>query len=110
MRWGRFRSPSRARSPTRRGVFHTSSNIEASVVMALLDSHGIQSFRISGNPQAIWPMTVNALGQIQIAVAGPEADEARRVIASHRQEVGARLVRLGDAFPELEGGVGYPLQ
>jgi hypothetical protein len=39
--------------------------------MALLDSHGIQSFRISGNPQAIWPMTVNAMGQIQIAVASP---------------------------------------
>jgi ribonuclease-3 len=88
-------------------VFHTSSNIEASVVMALLDSHGIQSFRISGNPQVIWPMTVNALGQIQIAVASPEADEARRIIGSHRQEVGARLVRLEDAFTELERRVGY---
>jgi ribonuclease-3 len=88
-------------------VFHTSSHIEASVVMALLDSHGIQSFRISGNPQAIWPMTVNALGQIQIAVASPEADEARRIIGSHRQEVGARLVRLEDAFTELERRVGY---
>jgi ribonuclease III len=88
-------------------VFHTSSHIEASVVMALLDSHGIQSFRISGNPQAIWPMTVNALGQIQIAVASPEADEARRIIGSHRQEVGARLVRLEDAFTELERRIGY---
>jgi ribonuclease III len=88
-------------------VFHTSSHIEASVVMALLDSHGIESFRISGNPQAIWPMTVNALGQIQIAVASPEADEARRIIGSHRQEVGARLVRLEDAFTELERRVGY---
>ena len=75
-------------------VFHTSSNIEASVVMALLDSHGIQSFRISGNPQAIWPMTVNALGQIQVAVTSPEAEEAQRIITSHRQEMGARLVRL----------------
>jgi len=88
-------------------VFHTSSNIEASVVMALLDSHGIQSFRISGNPQAIWPMTVNALGQIQVAVAGAEADEARRIIASHRQDVGARLVRLEDACATLERRVGY---
>jgi ribonuclease III len=88
-------------------VFHTSSHIEASVVMALLDSHGIQSFRISGNPQAIWPMTVNALGQIQVAVAGAEADEARRIIASHRQDVGARLVRLEDACATLERRVGY---
>ena len=43
-------------------VFTTSSDIEASVVMALLDSHGIQSFRASGNTQTIWPMAVNALG------------------------------------------------
>ncbi|MBF8301289.1 MAG: Ribonuclease 3, partial [Acidobacteria bacterium] len=34
-----------------RVVFTTTSDIEASVVMALLDSHGIPSFRISGNPQ-----------------------------------------------------------
>ena len=88
-------------------VFHTSSNIEASVVMALLDSHGISSFRISGNPQAIWPMTVNALGQIQVAVAGGEADDARRIISSHRQDVGERLVRLEDAFAALERRINY---
>jgi ribonuclease-3 len=88
-------------------VFHSSSNIEASVVMALLDSHGIQSFRISGNPQAIWPMTVNALGQIQVAVSGAEADEAQRIISSHRQDVGARLVRLEHACADLERRVGY---
>jgi ribonuclease-3 len=88
-------------------VFHTSSNIEASVVMALLDSHGIQNFRISGNPQAIWPMAVNALGQIQIAVAPDDADEARRIISSHRHDVGERLVRLEDACATLERRIGY---
>ncbi|HZI80574.1 MAG TPA: ribonuclease III [Vicinamibacterales bacterium] len=88
-------------------VFHTSSNIEASVVMSLLDSHGIHSFRISGNPQALWPMTVNSLGQIQIAVATGEAEEAQRIISSHRQDVGARLVRFEDACAALERRVGY---
>jgi len=88
-------------------VFHTSSNIEASVVMSLLDSHGIDSFRISGNPQSIWPMSVNALGAIQIAVASPAADDARRIIDSHRQDVGARLVRLEDACAALESRIGY---
>ena len=39
-------------------VFTTTSDIEASVVLALLDSQGISSFRISGNPQAILPMSV----------------------------------------------------
>ena len=33
-------------------VFTTSSDIEASVVIALLDSHGIQGFRVSGNANA----------------------------------------------------------
>ena len=88
-------------------VFHTSSNIEASVVMSLLDSHGIDSFRISGNPHALWPMSVNAMGDIQVAVASPAADDARRIIDSHRQDVGARLVRLEDACAALESRIGY---
>jgi ribonuclease-3 len=88
-------------------VFHTSSNIEASVVMSLLDSHGIDSFRMSGNPHAIWPMSVNPLGDIQVAVASPSAAEARRIIESHRQDVGARLVRLEDACAALERRIGY---
>ena len=90
-----------------RVVFTTTSDIEASVVMALLDSHGIPSFRISGNPQAIWPMVVNALGDIRIAVAAEIAGEAERVIASHREDVGTRVVRLRDEFEELQERVGY---
>ena len=88
-------------------VFTTASDIEASVVMALLDSHGIQSFRASGNTQAIWPMAVNALGQIRVAVAESAADEARRVIDSHREDVGSRVVRLRDEFEELQSRIGY---
>jgi ribonuclease-3 len=88
-------------------VFTTSSDIEASVVTALLDSHGIHSFRISGNPQAIWPMAVNALGDIRIAVADEIAEEAERIIASHREDVGSRVVRLRDEFEELQERVSY---
>jgi ribonuclease-3 len=88
-------------------VFTTASDIEASVVIALLDSHGIPSFRASGTPQAIWPMAVNALGDIRVAVAEDMADDARRVIESHRESVGARLVRLRDEFEELEDRIGY---
>src|SRR5687768_8045156 len=90
-----------------RVVFTTTSDIEASVVMALLDSQGIPSFRISGNPQAIWPMTVNSLGQIAIAVSHEAADDARKIIASHRQDVGERLVRFEDACAALERRIGY---
>ena len=83
---GRVMEPDDTGSPV--VVFDTASDIEASVVMALLDSHGIGAFRVSGNPQAIWPMAVTSLGRIQVAVAAPVAEEARRVIDSHREERG----------------------
>ena len=88
-------------------IFSTSSDIEASVVMALLDSHGIQSFRASGHTQAILPMAVNALGPIRIAVPEPTADEARRIIESHREDVGSRVVRLRDEFETLQQRINY---
>jgi ribonuclease-3 len=88
-------------------VFATTSDIEASVVTALLDSHGIASFRISGNPQAIWPMTVNSMGQIRIAVPESAADEARRIIESHREDVGTKVVRLRDEFEGLQRRINY---
>jgi len=88
-------------------VFDTASDIEASVVMALLDSHGIGAFRVSGNPQAIWPMAVMSLGRIQVAVAAPVAEEARRVIASHRNDEGPRVVRLPDNLDGLQDRIRY---
>ena len=88
-------------------VFSTSSEIEASVVTALLDSHGIESFRASGSTHGIWPMAVNALGQIRIAVSDSLAEEARRIIESHREDVGVRVVRLRDEFEELQQRIEY---
>lgn len=88
-------------------IFTTDSDIEASVVSALLDSRGITSFRMSGNPQAIWPMVVHAFGSIRIAVSEDVADEARGIIESHREAVGARVVHLRDEFDDLQAKVGY---
>ncbi len=88
-------------------VFSTTSDIEASVVLALLDSQGIAAFRISGNPQAILPMSVSPLGEVRIAVPEDSAEEARRIIESHREDVGARVVRLRDEFGEIEKRIGY---
>src|SRR5436853_5236923 len=88
-------------------VFSTTSDIEASVVLALLDSQGIAAFRITGNPQAILPMSMSPLGEVRIAVPEDIADEARRIIDSHREDVGARVVRLRDEFDEIETRIGY---
>src|SRR5256885_6431398 len=67
-------------------VFATTSDIEASVVLALLDSQGISGFRITGNPQAILPMSMSPLGEVRIAVHEDSADDAKRIIASHRED------------------------
>ena len=88
-------------------VFATTSDIEASVVLALLDSQGISGFRITGNPQAILPMSVSPLGEVRIAVPEDAADDARRIIESHREDVGARVVRLRNEFDEIETRVGH---
>jgi ribonuclease-3 len=88
-------------------VLVTSSDIEASVVMALLDSQGIASFRASGQTHSVWPMAVSSHGEIRIAVADELAEEARRIIDSHRQDVGAKVVRLRDEFDDLQVRIGY---
>ena len=88
-------------------VFDTSSDIEASVIVALLDSHGIDSFRVTGNTQAIWPMAVNSLGPVRIAVAEEDAESAQRIIESHREDVGTRVVRIRYEFDELQNRIDY---
>ena len=89
-------------------VFTTSSDIEASVVIALLDSHGVPAVRASGNANVILPMAVNPLGgQIRVAVHANDAEEARRIIDGHREEVGSRVVRLRDEFDELQSRIEY---
>jgi ribonuclease-3 len=88
-------------------IFSTASDIEASVVMALLDSHGIDSFRSTGNTQIILPMAVNMLGPIRIAVAEQEAESALKIIEQHREDVGSRVIRLRDEFDELQGRIHY---
>src|SRR5258705_6859255 len=88
-------------------VFSTTSDIEASVVLALLDSQGIAAFRITGNPQAILPMSMSPLGEVRIAVPEDVAEDALRIIESHREDVGARVVRLRDEFDEIETRIGY---
>jgi ribonuclease-3 len=75
--------------------------------MALLDSHGIDSFRSTGNTQTILPMAVNMLGEIRIAVAEGDAEAAARIIEQHREDVGSRVIRLRDEFEDLQARIDY---
>lgn len=88
-------------------IFRTASNIEASVVQALLESHGIHAVRTAGPPH-VFPFAVNPMGETMVSVPEHEAEEARRVIESHRQQVGGGLVvPLPQQFAALEERIGY---
>jgi ribonuclease-3 len=89
-------------------IFRAGSSIEVSIVRALLDSHGIESVRTSGPPASLFPFTVNPMGETSVAVRQEEAEEAVRVIESHREQVGGGLVvPLPQEFDALESRVAY---
>jgi ribonuclease-3 len=89
-------------------IFRTSSPIEAGVVRSLLEAHGVRSVISSDVPHSIFPLSVEGLGEVRLSVRPEEADEARRIIDSHRTELAAgRVVRLRDEFESLQQAIGY---
>jgi ribonuclease III len=89
-------------------IFRTSSQIEARVVRSLLEAHGVPSVVSSDVPHSIFPLSVEGLGEVRLSVRPEEADEARRIIDSHRTELGTgQVVRLRDEFESLQQAIGY---
>jgi ribonuclease-3 len=89
-------------------IFSTRSEVEASVVRGLLESHGVPSVVVSPLPPSIFPMAVSPLGETSISVHPQDADEARRIIDTHRTELaGGRIVRLREEFETLQQAIGY---
>ena len=89
-------------------IFRTHSDIEASVVRSLLEAHGVMSVVNSDVPHSIFPLSVDGLGEVRISVHHTLADEARRIIESHRTELtNGQVVRLRDEFETLQQAIGY---
>ena len=89
-------------------IFRTQSDIEANVVEALLDSHGVETLRTSGPTPGLFPFSLNPLGETQISVRDEDAADAVRIIDSHREQVGGGIVvPLPQAFDALEARIGY---
>jgi len=89
-------------------IFRTQSNVEASIVRGLLESHGVMAVLSSSVAQTVFPLNVNELGAVRIAVRPEDADEARRIIDSHRTEVETgKVVRLRDEFETLQQAIEY---
>ncbi len=86
-------------------IFRTPSQIEADVVRGLLETHGIQTIVSSDMSRTPFPLAVN---ELRIAVHDEEADRAKRIIASHREETGpGRVVPFGSELEPLERRIGY---
>ncbi|HTL02026.1 MAG TPA: DUF2007 domain-containing protein, partial [Vicinamibacterales bacterium] len=64
-------------------VFRGASEIEARVVRGLLETHGIPSLLSSDVPRSIFPLAVDGLGDVRVAVRPEDAEEAQRIIASY---------------------------
>src|SRR5438034_10253933 len=59
-------------------------------------------------PHSIFPLSVDGLGEVRLSVHPDDAEEARRIIESHRSELpNGRLVRLRDEFEALQQAIGY---
>jgi ribonuclease-3 len=86
-------------------IFRTPSQIEADVVRGLLETHGIATMIGSDLSRTPFPLTVN---ELRIAVHAEDAEHAKRVIDSHRDESGpGRLVPFGSELEPLERRIGY---
>src|SRR5580693_8285262 len=89
-------------------IFRTASDIEAQVVRGLLETHGIMSVVSAGVLHSIFPLSVDGLSEVRIAVHPQDAAEAQRVIESHRTELRAgEVVRLRDEFEVLQKAIAY---
>jgi ribonuclease-3 len=89
-------------------IFSSQSEVEASIVHGLLEAHGVPSILSSSAPHALFPVRVNELGEVRISVRADNADEARRIIDSHRTTLASgQVVRLRDEFETLQRGIEY---
>lgn len=61
-------------------VFRTHSDIEASIVRGLLEAHGISTAASSDLTHAVFPLTIDGLGEVRISVSAEQADTAQRII------------------------------
>src|SRR5256885_8053908 len=59
-------------------------------------------------PHAIFPLSIDGLTEVRIAVHASEADEAQQIIEAHRTELkNGQVVRLRDEFEALQQAIGY---
>ena len=88
-------------------VFRTQSDIEAKVVRGLLEARGIQSLLSSALSHAIFPLSIDGLGEVRLSVRTDQADVARQVIDDFRGDAADEGADWDAACAALEERLGY---
>ena len=88
-------------------IFRTQSDVEASVVRGLLETHGIRALLASDVPHTVFPLSINGLGEVRLSVREDQAATATQLIVDYRDEVAATVGKLRDEFDALEMSLGY---
>jgi ribonuclease-3 len=91
-------------------IFRTHSEIEATLVRGLLETHGMPVLVSSGLTRAVFPVPATELGQIRIAVPVEHAEEALHLINAYQRPSvpeGPRVVPIRYQFQPLEERIRY---
>ncbi len=92
-------------------VLRTHSDIEASIVRGLLEAHGIFAVLSSDLTHAVFPLSIDGLGEVRVSVPEAQAEEAVAIIREQGREVGpgsvVRLVPEARDLSGLERRLGY---
>ena len=86
-------------------IFRTPSLIEADVVKGLLETHGIAAIVTADQSRTAFPFSMS---HMRVAVDESHAEQATRIIESHRDEVTApAAMPFGTELAPLEEAIGY---
>jgi ribonuclease III len=86
-------------------IFRTPSLIEADVVKGLLETHGIPAIVSSDQSRTAFPFSMT---HMHVAVDQSQAEQATRIIESHRDEVTSpEAMPFGTELAPLEETIGY---
>jgi ribonuclease III len=85
-------------------VFRTHSDIEASIVRGLLEAHGIWAAASSDLTHAVFPLSIDGLGEVRISVPAADAEAAARIIREQgTRPQGADVVPIHEEVRDLSG-------
>ena len=91
-------------------VFEAASSIEASVVQALLESHGIDVLVNPRTVGTVLPLKVDGIGHVRLSVRADQVVKAHQVITGYENALESEMSRQPDEFLHLESSLDYNFQ